>query len=115
MCPNCEIKMSQVFGGNFILKGDGWPGKDMNRDKRAAQIEDEKNIAQLQEDQRNQRIVDEVMVERRKGSKASAEYRKNNPQKIKDYEAAVEKGYRPKKAKSYEARSNTIDKIIGEN
>lgn len=33
-CPTCDGPMHQVFSGsmNFILKGDGWPGKDIEKE-----------------------------------------------------------------------------------
>ena len=60
----------------------------------------ESNDSQLAEDSRNQRIVDEVMDVRRQGSKATAQLKKDNPQKFKDYQSAIKQGYRAK-GKSY--------------
>ena len=109
---NCELckeingtvsPMRHIIGGNFILKGAGWPGKELKSRDRAMDKSKEENNNQLAEDKKNQRIVDEVMDIRRKGTKATKDLRENDPQRFADYKAAIKKGYRAK-AKSYNAK-----------
>src|SRR5690606_30566312 len=99
ICDNCDTKMNQVFGANFILQGDGWPGKDMKK----RSYESEKNKEMIDhthaEMNREQRVVDEVMEVRRKGRKATEQLKKENPQKWNDYLGAMKKGVRASKKK----------------
>ncbi|MHA2215702.1 MAG: hypothetical protein ACXADW_02850 [Candidatus Hodarchaeales archaeon] len=61
--------------------------------------EKEKNEQQSIEDERNQRVVDEVTQVRRKGKKASEKLRQESPQKWSDYNKAMKKGHRAKRKK----------------
>lgn len=109
-----EVFMRHEFGGNFILKGDGWAGKDLKQREYKSSESAEQTEHQLNEDNRNQRIVEEVSAERRKGSKASREFQKHNPQKMVDYDAAIKKGYRAKNPKSYTANAESIRRAASE-
>ena len=100
-CPECGEKMRHCLGGNFILVGDGWAGKDLKSREYEMDKSREQNDAQMAEDSRKQRLVDEVMEVRRQGTEASRKLRENNPQKWKDYRSATKEGYRAK-SKSYE-------------
>lgn len=102
-CPICDHEMNRVFSCNFILKGSNWPGKDIKRVNDIGEAREQVD-AQMAEDARNQRIVDEVISVRRKGAKATEEFKKSNPQKFADYESAINKGYRAK-AKSYNVKA----------
>ena len=95
--------MHHVFGGAFILKGDGWPGKSLKSSEYAVGKAKEETDHKLQEDARNQRVVEEVMAVRRKGRAATDRLKQDNPQKFKDYQSAVKSGYRAK-GKSYKAK-----------
>jgi len=101
-CPKCTEAMYHVMGGNFILKGGGWPSKDFNKGDRDLVQAREETDAQFEEDNRNQRIVEEVTTTRRKGRKATDSIKSDTPQKWSDYTDAMKKGYRPKEKKSYE-------------
>ena len=97
-CQSCKNKMSQSFGGNFILKGD-WPGKSLKsleyNSAKAREEDDQKMI----EDKRHQRVVDETMAIRRKGKRAKRKLIEENPQQWRDYMEATKKGYKPSKDK----------------
>jgi predicted nucleic acid-binding Zn ribbon protein len=109
-CPLCEeidnefVQMNHVFGTNFILKGDGWPGKDLKAHEHRMGKAKEETDSQLSEDSRNQRVVEEVMSVRRQGRQATDRFKQDNPQKFKDYQDAISKGYRAK-AKSFEVKN----------
>ena len=96
ICKECNIEMFHNFGTNFILVGDGFAGKDLKKREYKMAESREKNDAQLSEDSRNQRIVDEVTEIRRKGHKAVDNLKKEEPQKFKDYQHAIKNGYRSK-------------------
>ena len=98
-CPECKKTMCQEFGGNFILKGEGFPGKDLNKRKYKAAEAREKNDQEYIDQGREQKVVDEVMNVRRKGKKAKEELQKDKPQKWKEYIDASKKGVRAKKKK----------------
>lgn len=102
-CEKCNNKMTQEFCTNFVLKGDGWAGKDLKKRNYEASREKEKMEAQFSEDARNQRIVNDVTDIRRKGKKATEKLKKDNPQKFKDYQDAMKKGYRAK-TKSFKTK-----------
>ena len=116
LCGKCtvierkKVFMRHEFGANFILKGDGWAGKDLKKreydnDKANADTE-----AMLQRDKNNKRVVEEVMEVRRQGSEATRRLKKDKPQKVKDYQDAIGQGYRAD-AKSYRAKSKDIKKV----
>lgn len=98
VCINCGEKMSQVFGGNFVLKGD-WPGKLLKKRSYDSGAAKERNDQQFEDDKRNDRIVEECLETRRKGRKAVEQEKAKNPQKWKDYADATKKGHRAKKKK----------------
>ncbi len=102
-CDQCNDFMRHVFGGNFILRGTGWPGKDLKAAERAMDQSREKNEAQASEDNSKQRIVEEVTAERRKGREATRKLKEEKPQKMTDYKKAIKDGYRAK-PKSYEIK-----------
>jgi len=99
-CDQCSKQMRHELGGNFILKGNGWPSKDINKSQYLSGQMREENDQKHLEDQRNNRLVDEVLQVRRKGKKAMKQFSTDNPQKIKDYKSALKKGYRAKNNKS---------------
>jgi putative FmdB family regulatory protein len=116
ICPRCTAKaggkkifMRHVMGGNFILKGDGWAGKDLKRAERQNAIATEETEAMLKRDADNQRIVEEVTEIRRQGSAATEQLKRDKPQKFKDYESALSEGYRAE-PKSYNLKSSDIKK-----
>ena len=102
-CAHCEVLMHHNMGGNFVLKGDGWAGKDMKKSESATVQAKEESEHQIAEDKRNQRIVDEVTKTRRKGSRATQMLESSQPQKMKDYQEAIKKGYRAE-GKSYQVK-----------
>ncbi len=104
-CIQCGWLMIHQLSCNFILKGDGWAGKDLKKSETAREVAREKNDAQLDEDNRSQRVVDEVMDVRRQGKKASEQLKKDKPQKIAEYREATKKGYRAKQ-KSYKLKTD---------
>lgn len=93
-CPECKKKMYQDFGGIFILKGSGWPGKEIKEGKnyymrRAARAQDE----QREHDHAvAEQEAEEVMAIRRQGRKASEAHRAHNGPLWKRYAANLEKG-----------------------
>lgn len=116
ICPRCTAKaggektfMRHIMGGNFILKGDGWAGKDLKKAERQNAIATEETEAMLKRDADSQRVVEEVTEVRRQGSKATEALKRDNPQKFKDYESAVSEGYRAK-PKSYRITDQDIKK-----
>lgn len=102
-CPGCGEKMNQIYGCNFILKGNNWPGKDLKKREYNMTKEKEKMEAQFSEDARNQRIVEEVTEVRRQGRAAIQKLAEDKPQKLADYHDAFKKGHRAK-GKSYKAK-----------
>lgn len=83
-CPECNNEMRHDFGGNFILKGDGWVGKDITRDNegtttaaKAEKMFHEQDVARKE--------GDEVMAERRKGTESFKSYEKDNKAKVSRY------------------------------
>ncbi|MCK5617416.1 hypothetical protein KAR91_86940 [Candidatus Pacearchaeota archaeon] len=83
-CPECQNEMRHDFGGNFILKGDGWPGKTITRDNegtttsaKAEKMFHKHDVARKE--------GDEVLSERRKGTESFKTYEKNNRAKVKRY------------------------------
>lgn len=93
---DCGYKMHQVFSAGFILKGEGWPGKslkEMDYKSGAAKEEMEDLIAN---ENREQRIADEVAQVRRQGKKATRKLKEENPAKYKEYIKGLKKGVRGK-------------------
>lgn len=104
-CPECDDSMYHVMCCNFRLKGDGWPSKGFKNEEYELVKAREETDNQLAEDDRNQRIVEDVTKTRRKGRKATDGLKSDNPQKWNDYEDAMKKGHRPKEKKSYEIKA----------
>ena len=94
ICPECFAPMYQEFGGNFVLKGDGWAGKDLKKTDyciRQAAEEDE----QKQSDVKTKKYhASKVLSERRKGRKHWRKWRDENKAKFKDYKKALKEGIR---------------------
>lgn len=116
LCTECtaasggaKVFMRHVLGGNFILKGEGWAGKDLKKAERKNAEANEQTEAMLKRDADNQRIVEEVTEVRRKGKAATDQLKRDKPQKFKDYESAMAEGYRAK-PKSYRAKSSDFKK-----
>lgn len=93
-CSICFEPMRHVMACNFILKGTGWPGKDAKSREYAVAKSKETCDAEHAEQQRDQRLVDEVLEVRRKGRKATDTLKRDNPQKWKDYSDALKRGAR---------------------
>ena len=93
----CGSPMYLDLSCNFILKGDGWPGKDLNKRKFESDKAFEETKEMIKADDRAQRIVNEVGAIRRKGRKATNECKKDHPEKFKEYTKALAKGYRGKR------------------
>lgn len=105
----CGNEMCQNFCTNFVLKGNGWPGKELKK----ANYESGKSIEKINHDydemNRDKRIVNEVTAIRRKGRKARDQFVKDHPQKWKDYIDAVKKGTQPSDRKVLKV--NTKEKL----
>jgi predicted nucleic acid-binding Zn ribbon protein len=97
ICEECEQKCHQNYGCNFILKGNGWPSKDIHKGDYLAKQEREKEEGEQQDKDRKQRIVNEVMSVRRQGRKAKRQFKKDNPQKYHEYEKAMTEGIKADK------------------
>ncbi len=76
------VKMYRVYYCNFILKNDGWPSKEFRQsfESRKATEETEKRDQEIISSKKE---ADEVLKERRKGTKAFKEYQKHYSKKIK--------------------------------
>jgi len=97
---DCGQKMFQEFGGNFILCGDidSWAGKSLKKRKYESAKSKEKMENTISENDRDQRVVNEVMEARRKGRKAVSELK--------------EKYQRPFVQNRYEFEGYTIEKFF---
>ena len=96
---DCGELMSQEFGGNFILKGDNWPGKDLKRREYESKQSIEQIETMISEEDRAQRIANEVANIRRQGKNAFKQFKKDNPQKYKDYKDGIKRGIKGKQTK----------------
>lgn len=95
-CPNCDIELRHVLGGNFILIGD-WPGKKISAASAKAREETDKK---LDEADVGKKEANEILKERRKGRKKWREYQKHNKPKVERYKSNMRKGIKsdlPKK------------------
>lgn len=100
-CPECSRHMYQDFGGHFILKGGGWPGKEAKEGKdyhlrRAARSQDE---AREHEREVAEKEAEEVMAIRRQGRRASEAHRSRNKPLWTRYATNLRKGVGKKKKK----------------
>jgi len=100
-CPECEKKMYQDFGGNFILLGGGWPGKEIKEGKdyhlrRVARSQDEEREHEREVAENE---AEEVMAIRRQGKRASEAHRSRNKPLWTRYAANLRKGVGTKAGK----------------
>lgn len=93
---DCGESMSQEFGTNFILKGDGWAGKDLKKNEYESKQSVEQMENMISEDDRAQRIANEVAEVRRNGKAAVKQFKADNPQKYKEYTQGLKKGIKGK-------------------
>lgn len=93
ICPSCSNKMRRIYSFEFILKGDNWPGKEIQRQRFN---ERDKNEESMHNDDIAQKEADMVLKERRKGRKNMEEFKKHNPQIIKRYKESLKKGIKGK-------------------
>jgi putative FmdB family regulatory protein len=78
-CNKCGNKMNQTFDCQVIFVGDNWPDKMVkDKDYHQRHIERDKDEETLHDRKVAQGEADEVLTARRKGRKASKEYRKHH-------------------------------------
>jgi len=82
---DCGCICERIYNCSFILKGSDWPGKEIKKKdfrggKAREEIEEEHN--QMTSDQK---LADEVLAVRRKGKKAVSVYKKEHPDRFRDY------------------------------
>ncbi len=94
-CPECKNQMYQdLTGKSFILKGAGWPGKEIKEGKNYHM----RGIARSQDEERAhdhevaEQEAEDVMAIRRQGSQASEAHRAHNKQMWKRYSENLRKG-----------------------
>jgi len=82
----CGEKMSREFSTNFILRG-SWPGKDIKRANTMEGSDEEINNFEKKRDKvkKNKDLKEEVLKERRKGTKHMKEWRRKNQTKWEKY------------------------------
>ncbi len=80
------------MSGAFILKGHGFPGKDLKRLQHEAGKEREKDEQKQIELRRDQINANEVLRTRRKGRKAVEQLKRDRPEKWKQYNKSMKKG-----------------------
>ena len=83
-CPECKEQMWQDMSCNFVLKGGGWPGKEISRDNEGTTTAD-KAEKMFHEHDVAKKEADEVLSERRKGTESFKEYEKHNKAKVQRY------------------------------
>jgi len=95
-CNNCGGKTHQIFSAGFILKGDNWPGKSLKERDYKSGVAKEEMEDIIANENRTQRIADEVAQVRRQGKKATRKLKEENPAKYKEYIQGLKKGVRGK-------------------
>lgn len=85
--PTCKCgeKMRRLYSPNFILKGEGWAGKDIKKSSYQHAQWKEKEQQKQQDEKSDQVLANEVLKVRRKGSKAVEQYQKEHPDSYKRY------------------------------
>jgi predicted nucleic acid-binding Zn ribbon protein len=83
LCSECSNKMHHELGCNFVLKGD-FPGKRITRERERT-LSNESAEKYLNREDTKQKEANEVLKERRKGSKHFKEWSKHNKDKVKRY------------------------------
>jgi len=97
VCPICDDKMYNVLGGNFILKGDGWPGKSIKLERTGEDPKAIEKTEKMRDELRAaQELSNEVLAERRKGTRHWREYKKKHPDKVEKYYQNLARGIRGK-------------------
>jgi len=98
-CEFCDTKMYQDYsqGGGFILKGDGWAGKEISQDNAGTinTASRDRNEAEAAEYDSARAEMAEVDKARSGGHKKSKEFAQSNPDKMKRYWANMNKGMKP--------------------
>lgn len=100
-CSECGEEMYQNFGASagFILKGQGWAGKEISSRGDVGRLEEQADEI-LHQDKRKQEEVQEVTDIRRQGTAARKDLQKKNPEKWNRYVEATKEGYKAKPPKS---------------
>lgn len=82
----CGEKMSREFTTNFVLRG-SWPGKDIKRinDREGNDEEIEKFEKKIDKKREQKEFKEEVLKERRKGTRHIKEWRRKNQSKWERY------------------------------
>jgi len=94
--PQCHgIFMERVYSCNFVLKGENWPGKEAKAFDRKMAKSREQDEEQENERRHLATNAQQVIKERRKGRASFKEYKKKNPDKVKDYAKALGQGIKP--------------------
>ena len=94
LCEKCGALMTRIYECTFLLLGDGWPGRDIKKKELEGGKAKEEVEDQFNKDRSDKKLINEVLQVRRKGHKATAQYKKDNPAKWKDYQKAIKKGVR---------------------
>jgi hypothetical protein len=90
-CAMCkEGTMYNQLGTNFILRGDGWTGKNIKRNNEEKAAEALKEAAKQRRS--DQELSNAVLAERRKGRVNWERYQKNHPDKVKRYKENLSRG-----------------------
>lgn len=103
VCEECGQDMYQdLSGGSFILKGGGWPGKDIKETNNGGRsYAAAMNDIKIDHLNKQQEAVDQTMEARRRGRQASAEFKKKNPETWSRANDAMKEGVKPSKKADY--------------
>jgi len=95
LCDVCEGKMWQNYGTNVVFRGDGWIDKDLRRERNGDDGHAIEHHEESMRDHKNKKKnQNEVLAERRKGTKHMKEWSKKNPAKWRNYKNNVDDGIR---------------------
>ena len=94
LCDSCNGKMWQNYGTNVVFKGEGWIDKDLRREKGDDGQAIEHHEESMRVHKEKKQTQNEVLNERRKGTKHMREWSKKNPAKWRDYKNNIDVGIR---------------------